>query len=97
MLLLGMVFMSSSQSSAQLPKDFKGGGKQDPISRCTHPIILRDQLNGPESIRAVLNMRCSQGFKIVENNYKGLKEIISIHHSVWLRRQILCHPLILRS
>lgn len=70
-LLLGMVFMSSSQSSAQLPKDFKGGGKQDPISRCTHPIILRDQLNGPESIRAVLNMRCSQGFKIVENNYKG--------------------------
>lgn len=70
-LLLGIVFMSSSQSSNQFPKDSKGGGKEDPIISCTHPIIVRDLLNGPDAIRAVVNMRCSHGFKVVEYNRKG--------------------------
>jgi hypothetical protein len=72
-LLLGIVFMSSSQSSNQLPEDSKGGhsGKKDPISRCTHPLLLRDQLFGEESLRAVFLMRCSQGFKVVENYRRG--------------------------
>jgi len=84
-LLLGIVFMSSSQWPTKSPHDGKGGNpakEEEPNSRCRHPAYLRDQLFGEEKLRAVLHMRCSQGYKIVENyNHRG--SFCTICHTVF--------------
>jgi len=68
-LLLGMVFMSSSQSSAQLPKDSKGGNpaKEEPKLTCTHPIYKRDQLLGDVNFYKYVYVDCCYGFRLMEN------------------------------